>query len=507
MLKRSFNPDLSGKTKTFIIFIFLLFLYSFSFALDSLEVVMTFESTSGAFITSFDGADFNNDGFSDLIISNNSERMLQFYFGSADPDPILDLEYEMPYDWGAGQPSYAGDLNGDGWNDLVVPIIILDFQLIYIFFGADTINIDFDNPDILLNSWYYAPDTWGLKWYGKNTGTDFNGDGYDDLIASGEGPEMSYEGQVDIFFGGVEMDTIVDFHIQGEYLNQFGKYNAVGDINGDGYDDLIVSRNIEGDIEPHKYEIYLGGPDMDTVMDYEIPGEFWDEGLFSNGNINDDSYDDLVISGYGIYFGKPDGEITLDVILYYGSFYCNINDDDYSDIVARVNSENAIYIYYGNEDFDTEPDIILQDNINSSFGFVGCNLGDFNGDGKNDIIINNGYPFNTSTVYTLAGGQSVDDNYELPITNYEIISVYPNPFTHNTNISFSIKNSNNIQLDIYNIKGQRIKTLVSELMKVGNHEIEWDGRNDYGKPVANGIYFYKLSTDTKSITKKMILLR
>ncbi|MCK4339531.1 MAG: FG-GAP repeat protein, partial [Candidatus Cloacimonetes bacterium] len=473
MLKRSFNHDLSGKTKTSIIYIFLLFLSSLAFALDSLEVVMTFESTSGAFITSFDGADFNNDGFSDLIISNNSERMLQFYFGSADPDPILDLEYEMPFKYGSGQPSWAGDLNGDGWNDLVVPIMILDFQLIYIFFGADTINIDFDNPDILLNSWDYAPDTWGLYWYGKNNGTDFNGDGYDDLIVSGEGPEMSYEGQVDIFFGGVEMDTIVDFHIQGEYLNQFGKYNAVGDINGDGYDDLIASRNIEGDIGPHKYEIYLGGPDMDTVMDYEID-KLYNISLGRpsvNGDINGDSFDDLIIPFYiddnleyiDVYFGCIDDSLTCDTQIQCNAyisnlFYCDINNDGFSDIAVAVRIENKMYIYYGGEDFDTEPDIILHgNNPNGWLGECGCNLGDFNGNGKNDIIINNGYPFNTATVYTLCGGSGIDhDNYI--VNDNSIISNYPNPFINKTSISFFLKGSSHIELDIFNIKGQRIKT-------------------------------------------------
>ncbi|MCD6102118.1 MAG: T9SS type A sorting domain-containing protein, partial [Candidatus Cloacimonetes bacterium] len=390
---------------------------------------------------------------------------------------------------------------------------------IYICLGGDSIDIE---PELILHGENYAPDPYHLCFNGINGGYDFNGDGYDDILAGGIGPSLFWNGQVDLFFGGEEIDTIPDFHIQGIMGDEFGKYKTAGDINGDGYDDLITSRYIEWG-GPLKYEIYLGGPDMDTVMDYEID-KLYNVSLghpTSNCDINGDNFDDLIIPLYiddnleyiDVYLGCIDDSLAYDTQIQCNAyisnlFYCDINNDGFSDIVVAVRIENKVYIYYGGEDFDTEPDIIIQgNNPNGWLGEYGCNLGDFNGNGKNEIIINNGQPFNIATVYTLSGGQSVDDNYELPITNYEIISVYPNPFTHNTNISFSIKNSNNIQLDIYNIKGQRIKTLVSELMKVGNHEIEWDGRNDYGKPVANGIYFYKLSTDTKSITKKMILLR
>ena len=520
MLKRSFNHDLSGKTKTSIIYIFLLFLSSLAFALDSLEVVMTFESTSGAFITSFDGADFNNDGFSDLIISNNSERMLQFYFGSADPDPILDLEYEMPFKYGSGQPSWAGDLNGDGWNDLVVPIMILDFQLIYIFFGADTINIDFDNPDILLNSWDYAPDTWGLYWYGKNTGTDFNGDGYDDLIASGEGPEMFYFGQVDIFFGGEEMDTIVDFNIQGEYLNQFGKYNAVGDINGDGYDDLIASRNIEGDIDPHKYEIYLGGPEMDTVMDYELQEIYYGGSCTANGDLNGDGYYDFIIGDGNvyIYWGNPDTNLVCDSIdinhWITKVFYCNLNNDIYEDLVAFnhiSNYENYLYIYYGKENFETNcnPDIVtsLIGNFPPNSSDWCCNnLGDFNQDGRDEIIITNGYPFHYATVYTLAGGQGIDDNHESGITNKELMKVYPNPFMDSTTISFyGTTNSHELsQIKIFNLRGQLIKELKIQNLNFKINGVVWDGKDEKGQCLPFGIYFAEMKTGKDVNVVKMV---
>jgi len=90
------------------------------------------------------------------------------------------------------------------------------------------------------------------------------------------------------------------------------------------------------------------------------------------------------------------------------------------------------------------------------------------------------------------------------INNLEI-SHYPNPFSNSTTISFSLpKNVEKATLKIYNLKGQLVKTykLDSE-----DTSITWDGKNNNGLQVANGIYFYKLTCNNKSVVKKMIFLR
>jgi len=258
-----------------------------------------------------------------------------------------------------------------------------------------------------------------------------------------------------------------------------------------------------------KLEIYLGGSNMNTVMDYEIPGEFCNPILVCNGDINNDGCDDLIIGDYGIYFGNPEGELNIDIPLYGRPFYCNINGDEYSDIVSWVNSDSAVYIYYGSDNFNIEPDVILSIayfQLNH-FKKVCCNLGDFNGDGKDEIVINNGEPYNSANVYTLSGGQSVEENYKLRVTNYEI-NAYPNPFMHTTHISFSLNNSNQIQLDIYNIRGQKVKNIINTKMKGGYHITQWDGRDNYNQEVTSGVYLYQLTAgNRKSGIKKMLLLK
>ncbi|MGB2697781.1 MAG: FlgD immunoglobulin-like domain containing protein [Candidatus Zixiibacteriota bacterium] len=84
---------------------------------------------------------------------------------------------------------------------------------------------------------------------------------------------------------------------------------------------------------------------------------------------------------------------------------------------------------------------------------------------------------------------------------------YPNPFNPDTKIDFSIPRNSKVRLSIYNVMGQRIKTLVDETKTAGYYDVIWDGRNEKGKEVASGTYIYKLEADDFKETKKMILLK
>ncbi|MBN2830461.1 MAG: lamin tail domain-containing protein [Candidatus Cloacimonetes bacterium] len=84
---------------------------------------------------------------------------------------------------------------------------------------------------------------------------------------------------------------------------------------------------------------------------------------------------------------------------------------------------------------------------------------------------------------------------------------YPNPFNPTTTISFSLKDREMVNLSIYNLKGQKVRTLVSENMQAGNHNLVWNGTSDNGDTVASGIYFYKLNTDSYSSTRKMVMMK
>jgi len=84
---------------------------------------------------------------------------------------------------------------------------------------------------------------------------------------------------------------------------------------------------------------------------------------------------------------------------------------------------------------------------------------------------------------------------------------YPNPFNPETNIRFALAQSGKVMLDIYNLKGQRVKTLADGVYNAGTHTLKWNGTDDNGIPAASGVYFYKMTAGTTAKTQKMILMK
>lgn len=84
---------------------------------------------------------------------------------------------------------------------------------------------------------------------------------------------------------------------------------------------------------------------------------------------------------------------------------------------------------------------------------------------------------------------------------------YPNPFNPETKIDYSLNQACQVKLEIFNILGQKIKTLVDEQQSVGKKDVVWDGRNENGEQVSSGVYFYRLQAKDFVQTKKMVLMR
>lgn len=84
---------------------------------------------------------------------------------------------------------------------------------------------------------------------------------------------------------------------------------------------------------------------------------------------------------------------------------------------------------------------------------------------------------------------------------------YPNPFNPSTTISFSLNKKSELNLSIYNLKGELVKNLIDSEMSAGKYNLVWDGLNERKKPVAAGVYFLKMNCSDYSSTKKMIILK
>ena len=101
---------------------------------------------------------------------------------------------------------------------------------------------------------------------------------------------------------------------------------------------------------------------------------------------------------------------------------------------------------------------------------------------------------------------NIDENELIP-TKSELFQNYPNPFNPETIINYRLSSPQNVELTVFNIMGQKIKTLVRGRQMEGNHIAVWDGKNDQGTSASSGIYFYRLKTDNLLKTKSMLLLR
>jgi len=117
-----------------------------------------------------------------------------------------------------------------------------------------------------------------------------------------------------------------------------------------------------------------------------------------------------------------------------------------------------------------------------------------------DPVINDGYPYFANPYVNL------EENV-IPELSGKLFN-YPNPFNPTTIIEFSINNNSKVELTIYNIKGQKVKTLVQDQFTTGDHNILWNGDDENNDPVSSGVYLYKLNVNGKTeAVKKCLLLK
>ena len=130
---------------------------------------------------------------------------------------------------------------------------------------------------------------------------------------------------------------------------------------------------------------------------------------------------------------------------------------------------------------------------------------------SNDIEMFDNYLYSSqdSNISILDFTEYLSDSneFEMTVPPFNLIN-YPNPFNPSTTIEFSIQNDSNIELSIYNIKGQKINTLAHSVFNKGNYSIIWKGDDKFNKPVSSGVYFYKLNVnDEIEAVKKCLLLK
>ena len=92
-------------------------------------------------------------------------------------------------------------------------------------------------------------------------------------------------------------------------------------------------------------------------------------------------------------------------------------------------------------------------------------------------------------------------------TRYELYQNLPNPFNPQTIIKYDLPEAANVQLEVFNILGQKVATLVNRYEAAGPKSVVWEGTDGKGAKVASGIYFYKISAEEFAAVKKMLFVK
>jgi len=423
--------------------------------------------------------DLNDDGFSDFSFLGLFEygNKLHLYYGGPAVDTVRDLWFGLDTMWGFGYAISGEDVNDNGNNEIVcwegeTQRALLVFEL-----GNDSDSL----PDLIIRSPRTAPVSWR---FGVGiTGGDFNGDGHRDLAASwtNNGQDLT-NGSVYLYWGGPGFDTLPDLQIDrpGEYLsggNRFGfVLEALGDMNGDGYDDFYASAGVSYD--DSLGFVYFGGPGIDDMPDVIIATR--ESRARAAGDVNHDGYADLIVS-------DP----------------------------TPWSSIGHVAIYLGGADVDSIPDVYFDVRDTPSYhhyyGLDCTGIGDFNGDGIDDFAFSTSLGGGQYVVYVYSGWDGpavVDYDYDpvLP-ERFELRQNYPNPFNASTQIEFEFPRRTRVTLTIYNVLGEQLRVLMNRELSAGRYRVEWDGRDGQGRVVGSGVYLYELKAGETVQSRKMVLLK
>src|SRR3989338_7522372 len=292
-------------------------------------------------------------------------------------------------------------------------------------------------------------------WQGSSVASagDVNGDGYDDVIVGAYGNDGggSNSGAAFVYFGGDSMDNAIDVNLTGvAAVNQQGVSAAsAGDVNGDGYDDVIVSANGNdgnGDGSGAAF-VYFGGASMDNAIDVNLTGVAANDrqgiSVAPAGDVNGDGYDDVIVGAYlndgngadsgaaFVYFGGSSMDNAIDVNLtgvaagdQQGGSVApagDVNGDGYDDVIVGANlnygngaSSGAAFVYFGGSSMDNAIDVNLTGvAAGDQQGGSVAPAGDVNGDGYDDVIVganlNYGNGASSGAAFVYFGGSSMNN--------------------------------------------------------------------------------------------------
>jgi len=383
--------------------------------------------------------DVNGDGFSDVIVGAPSHDNGEVNEGAAFVFHGSTSGLSISADWSGESNTVAalygsavataGDVNGDGYSDVIVGAPM--FANGEAGEGGAFLYLGSSGGLGLIAAWATESHQLGAS-LGTSVSTagDVNGDGFDDIVVgipNFDNPENN-EGLTAVYLGSASGPSAVP-HWTGE-INQAGAFYGAsvataGDVNGDGYSDIIVGAPLydDGEVNEGRIFVYHGSANgiatQDFSFDQDVAGALYGASVASAGDVNGDGYDDIVVgarfhsnttsqegacyvyngsasglsgpASFSVEGGQSGAELGRSV-----ASAGDVNGDGYSDIIVGThffdlpqNDEGVAVVYAGSATgVGGVPFWIGQgDQIGAEYGYSVACAGDVNGDGFSDIIV------------------------------------------------------------------------------------------------------------------------